>query len=388
MKKPTFVFVFLIPAFILIFYPAQSTAKDIIIVPSLETKILYDDNLDFDDKDEVDDFGANGTLGLTLTNNTELGETSLYGEVDIIKYLDETDYDRTNQLYGFDGRYRLFPRWTFTGELQYRKDETIDSQLEDTGRVTERNRQKTYDGGGGVNYLLTELTDIGFTFEYRKRDYGSNDDTDYDRYIYSLPFTKRFANQRDTLTLEPAYLVFDSDGEEDVKDYRFIVGWGRQISETLSSQLGAGVRYTDIEETDGSNDDTWGYIGRFTLRKTGETFSGDISLSRDIRANTDAEIVEVNRLILRIDKLFTERLGFRFYGSGYYSNTESNQRTNDRVIYFDVRPSAYYLLTENHSIDLVYTYQREKELDTQGDPVTQRNRVWLGLTLKFPKTWN
>jgi len=387
MKKLSFVFGFIIPAFVLISYPSQSLAKDLTIVPSLESKIIYDDNLDFNDNEEVGDFGANATPGLTLNYDTELGETSLYGEVDIIKYFQETEYDRTNQLYGFDGRYRLFPRWTFTGELQYRKDETIDSQLEDTGRVSQRNRQTTYDGAGGVNYLLTELTDIGLNFEFRKRDYGSDDDTDYDRYRYSLPFTKRFANQRDTLTLEPAHTIFDSDGDEDVKDYRFVVGWGRQISETLSSQINAGARYTDIEAQDGTNDDTWGYLGRIILRKTGETFSSDITATRDIRANTDAEIVEVNRLILRADKRLQERLGFRFYAAGYYSNTESNQIDNDRVTFFELRPSVYYMLTENHSIDLVYTYQRKTELDEPGNTVTQRNRGWLGLTLRFPKKW-
>jgi hypothetical protein len=387
MKKLSFVFRFFIPAFVLISYPLQSFAKDLTIVSSLESKILYDDNLDFDDKDEVDAFGANATPGVTLNYKTELGETSLLGEVDIIRYFKETDYDRTNQLYGFDGRYGLFPRWTFTGNLQYHKDETTDSQLEDTGRVTRRSRETTYDGGSGVNYLLTELTDIGFNFEFRKRDYGSDDDTDYDRYIYSLPFTKRFVNQRDTLTLEPAYTIFNSDGEEDLKDYRFVVGWGRQISETLSSQINAGVRYTDIENPDGTNDDTWGYLGRFVLRKTGETFTGNITATRDIHANTDAEIVEVNKFVLRADKRFQERLGFRFYGAGYYSNTESNQLDNDRVIYFELRPLIYYMLTENHSIDLGYTYQRKTELDQPGDPVTQRNRAWLGLTLRFPKKW-
>ena len=387
MKKQLFIFGYLVPAFLLISYPLQSVAKDLTIEPSLTTRIIYDDNLDFDDKDEIDDFGANATPGLTLNYNTVLGETSLYGELDIIKYFNETDFDRTNQLYGFDGRYRLFPRWTFTGDFEYRRDETIDSQLRDTGRVSQRNRQTTYEGGGGVFYLLTELTDIGFTTDYRKRDYGSNDDSGYDRYIFSLPFTKRFTNQRDTLTLEPAHTIFNSDGEEDAKDYRFVVGWERQISETLTFQLNSGIRYTDIENEDGKNDDSWGYLGKFSLRKTGETFSGDITASRDIRANTDAEIVEINRLILRVDKQLRERLGFRFYGAGYYSNTESNQAASDRVIYFELKPSGYFLLTENFSLDLVYTYQRGKELNEPGNTVTQRNRVWLGLTLKFPKKW-
>jgi hypothetical protein len=109
MKKLSFVFRFFIPAFVLISYPLQSFAKDLTIVSSLESKILYDDNLDFDDKDEVDAFGANATPGVTLNYKTELGETSLLGEVDVIRYFKETDYDRTmvDTVYFPDGHLQV-----------------------------------------------------------------------------------------------------------------------------------------------------------------------------------------------------------------------------------------------------------------------------------------
>jgi hypothetical protein len=124
------------------------------------------------------------------------------------------------------------------------------------------------------------------------------------------------------------------------------------------------------------------------LLKETETFTGSIAASRDIRANTDAEIVEVNRLLLGLNKLLSERFGFIFYGSGYYTDTESNDADNDKTIYFELHPTIYYLLTENHSLELNYQYQNKKELDEPGNPVTQRNRAWLGLVLKFPKKWN
>jgi hypothetical protein len=388
MKKRRFIGYGLVIMLALISFSQQLWAKDVTILPAIELKTVYDDNLDFDTKDEKDSFGANAVPSLTLNYASELLQFFLIGEVDVIKYFTETDFDRTNQLYGIDGQYRMSPRWKFTGNFEYRRDESIDSVLEETGQSFERRRVETYDGGAGLFYQITELSDVGFETDARKRKYGSDQDTDFDRYTFSLPFTKRFANQRDIVSLGPSYSIFDSDGTEDAKDYRFEIEWERQINETLTSVVGAGGRYTDIDQEDGSSDTNWGYIGKLGLRKITETFTGEIEASRDIRANTDAEIVEVNRLILRADILLSERFGFRFSGSGYYTDTESTNAKNEKTTYFELQPSLYYLLTENHSLELNYQYQNKRELDEPGNPVTQRNQAWLGIVLQFPKKWN
>ena len=378
----------LVITFLLISFSQLVWAKDVTITPALVLKTVYDDNLDFDSSDEKDSLGANEVPSLKLDYESELLEFSLIGELDIIKYFTETDYDRTNHLYGIDGRYRMSPRWRFDGNFSYRRDQTVDSVLEETGQTFERRRVETYDAGAGMFYNITELSDIGLEVDARKRKYGSDQDTDFDRYTFSMPFTKHFANQRDILALVPAYTIFDSDGAEDSKDYRFVVQWNRKISETLNSTVHAGGRYTDTEQNDGSNDTNWGYVGKLGLQKQTETFIGSIEASRDIRANTDAEIVEVNRLILKADKKLSERFGFRFYGAGYYSDTESNDAQDEKTTFFELAPSTYYFLTENHFLELKYEYQNKREHDRPGNPVTERNRVWLGIVLQFPKKWN
>jgi hypothetical protein len=373
---------------VLISLPQLLWAQDVTLTPSLRLTTLYDDNLDFEQKNEKDSFGANAVPGLTLNYASELLQFSLVGEVDVIKYFTETDFDRTNQLYGIDGQYQMSPRWRFTGDFEYRRDETIDTVLEETGQAFERRRVETYDGGAGLFYQITELSDIGFETDYRKREYSSDNDTDFDRYTFSLPYSKRFSNQRDIMTLVPSYSIFDSDGSEDGKDYRFEIRWERQISETLTSTVNAGGRYTNIDQEDGSSDSNWGYVGKVGLRKITETFTGAIEASHDIRVNTDAEIVEVSRLLLSANKLISERFGFNFIGSAYYTDTESTNTKNEKTSYFQLGPSLYYLLTENHSVELNYQYQNKRELDEPGNPVTQRNRVWLGFVLNFPKKWN
>jgi len=160
------------------------------------------------------------------------------------------------------------------------------------------------------------------------------------------------------------------------------------LNETLTFTIDAGIRYTYIDDPGGENSDNVGYFGKLGLNKTGETYSSEIAVSRDIRANSDAEIIEVNRLLLRFDKKLLERFGFRLYGAGYLSDNVSSDVDADKIRYFEFKPSFYYLITENHSIILAYHYQNQKEFDQPDNPVTERNRVWLGFELKFPKKWN
>jgi len=383
-----FISICLAAILVLVAMPQLLWAQYVTLTPSIWLSTVYDDNLDFDQKDEKDDFGANAVPNLTLSYASELLKFNLTGEVDVLKYFSETDFDRTNQYYGLDGKYQMSPRWFLTGNISYRKDETIDSVLEETGQAFERNRVTTYSGGSGLFYQLSELSDIGLEAKYRKRDFGSAEDTDYDGYSISLPYTRRFANQRDTVSLVPSYSYFDSNDSEQANDYRFEIRWERRIDETLTSTINAGGRYTDIEQADGSSDSNWGYVGKVGLSKKTETFTGTIEASRDIRANTDAEIVEVNRLLLRADKLFSERFGFRFFGSAYYTDAESNDANNEKTTYFELTPSIYYLLTENHFLELNYRYQNKRELDEPGNPVTQRNSVGLSLNFAFPQRWD
>jgi hypothetical protein len=388
MKKPTYILSCLTVILLIVFLPLWCEAGELTINPSLRLRGEYDDNIDFDPKDETGDWGGYVIPKMTLDYATELLKVSLFGEVDVLKYLDETTFDRTNVLTGMDGSYRMSPRWILKGDFEFRRDETIDSQLEETGQATDRSRVKTYDGGGGLFYQITELSDIGFDVDYRKRDYNSDDNVDFDRYTFSLPYTKRFANQRDTLGFIPAYTIFDSDAE-DANDYSFAVEWKRRISETLNSEVMVGGRYTDIDENQNNgNDDNLGVFGKLALSKTTETFSGEIGLSRDLRANSDGQILTVNQAFLRFDKRFLERLGFRFDGSGYISDTESGNAGGDKVRFFEAKPELYYMLTENHSVILTYNYQNKKEFDEPGDPETQRNRVSLGFEFNFPKKWN
>ncbi len=368
-----------------VLFKLEALAAEITITPSLSLKVEYDDNIDFNEKDEKDDFSGSIIPGFALNYETELLEFNAYGEVDFKRYLDETDFDRTNQLYGIDSKYQMLERLYILGEFEFRKDETTDSQLEETGRAFEQDRRERYYADGGLRYQISELSEVGPNFSYEKSNFSSKDDDDYDLYRISLTYSKELQNERDTISLRPSYAKYDSD-TQDADGYRFEVGWKHLFGETITSDILFGARYTKIDRKDRDDtDNNWGGVGRIDLAKIGETFIGNIGYSHDISSDTEGEIIEVDRLYLNLDKKVLERFGLKFYGSGYYSRKESGDK--DKVRYFVLRPSLYYMLTQEHSLELFYSYDNEVELDEPGNPEIQRNRVWISLNLKFPKKW-
>lgn len=362
-------------------------AGQVNLVPSLETRIKYDDNIDFNQSDEIDGFSSDIVPKLELQYSTENLNLSTIGKAEIQRYFTETDFDTENYLFGVDSEYLISERWNFLGNFEFRKDETIGSQLEETGQAFDRTTRKRYDAETGLRYRITQLITTGPNFFYRKTDYNSKDNVDWDLYTMSFPFRKDFKNQVDRITIEPAYSIFDSDKEEG-DDYRLSLDWNHEYSKTFRSEFYIGGRYAKTDDKNTNQDDTiLDWFARLDLTKFGETYRSDLNFFKDLRGNSVGNIIEVYRIRARLDKRFKERFGMKFSGSLYYSDTVSDNVADDLIRFFELIPSLYFLITPDHSLNLTYTYQNQKEFDNPGNPVTQRNVVSLGLILKFPKSW-
>ena len=201
----------------LILFPITSIAGIVELIPGIRIAAEYDDNIDFtrNSSDADDDFSGSATPNVRIRYNTERLDLTGQAEIDFKKYLNETDYDRTNQFYEIRSEFQAHRRWRFSGNYSFRRDETIDSQFEETGRAFDRKRELRHDASGGVQFALTELSDIGSFLTYRRTSFNGKDNTDYDYYTIELPYTKRFQNQLDTFRLTPSYTRYKSDDNED-----------------------------------------------------------------------------------------------------------------------------------------------------------------------------
>jgi hypothetical protein len=195
-------------------------------------------------------------------------------------------------------------------------------------------------------------------------------------------------NEKDVITIFPRFVYGDSD-DWDAYNATLNFRWAHPFSETLDSSITVGPRYSRVDYKDNSDDtDTWGGVADMWLRKRGELTTGRLGFSHRLQPRSNGEIVNVSRLYSDVDHRLSYRFGVGFRGGATYSSIiEDSPESDDDRWYFDVSPSAFYRFTERLQLRLLYSYNRQVELDRKGNPSTDRQRVWLQLTFNYPKTW-
>ena len=289
-----------------------------------------------------------------------------------------------------DGRTKITERFNLRGRYKFIKDTTLDSELEETGRIFVREERLSHDALLAPSFNLTERTNIGVTGRYRNVGYDSDAQVDYSVWSFGLPVRWRLATQIDTIYINPGYTYRDSDTSNS-DSYTVRLGWAHETTERLNLDLSVGTRYTEHEriETDGANnrtvleEETWNVLGELKLRYTFETGDLFLDFKHDLGNTANGEQVNVTRIITRLRWDFSERMGLELGGRYYYTQTEGDIN-DDTTDFIQIKPELYYNLTEEHLLFIAYEYSQEDQNDIENEPRAERNRIWAGIRLNFP----
>jgi len=143
----------------------------------------------------------------------------------------------------------------------------------------------------------------------------------------------------------------------------------------------------ETEDNVGKKDDEWGWTGGISFDKTWETASASLGYSRDHYYTAEGENVEVDRFFLAVHKMMTQKLGARLSGSLYFTKSIGSSARDRDVRYYTVSPSLFYNITQNHSLELGYSYANEFDDELTNNRERDRNMVWLALNFNFPQKW-
>jgi hypothetical protein len=367
------------------------------IVFSAETKLStsvglrqeYNNNIFYTRTDETDDFISQVIPSLRLNYATEILKMSALARWDALLFWDNTNQNRLNQQYGLNGSYRLTERWSVSASGRYVFDSVQDSQLDETGSVERGlSDRERLNAGAGLDYAVSERTNIGADYNYEKTDFEKSSSVDTEAHGVRFFYQRRLQNQTDVITIFPRFVYAHSDdwdGYNSTLNFR----WAHPFSETLDSSITVGARHSRVDYKDDRDDtDNWGGVADMWLRKRGELTTGRVGFSNRLRTRTNGEIVNVSRLYADIDHRLSRRFGVGLRGGVYYSNLiEDSPEDDDDRWYFNVSPSAFYRLTENHILRLLYSYDQETRLDAEDGRRRDRQRIWLQLTFNFPRMW-
>jgi len=209
-----------------------------------------------------------------------------------------------------------------------------------------------------------------------------------------LSYNNLLKNNLDIITLQPSYShinAYSSYENLDVSEtdtYVLAFIWTHPFNETLLLKSKLGGRYTEQSYNDERQDqDTWSGVADINLSKTSQKYSVLMGYSHDLYTDADGDQIEVYRIYCNLNRQMTERLRFRIYGTLYRSSEDalSDNDNDEDTRFYQITPSLYYEITENHYLELAYSYSNENNDNEPSE--RDRNRVWLNITFTFPKKW-
>jgi hypothetical protein len=366
------------------FLPGDAGAAEVKITPGIAVGVAYDDNIFFTSEDKVDSSILTVSPSLALDYKTLLSNLKLKADWDVLSYLDESDLNRTNQYYRLWGDRRIKDRWSTAVELKYYNDTTLNTYLQEIGRVIERIERDYFEAGGDIDYDMTLISGISVGYRYQNASYENDVYSDYYNHLANLYYYHRLKSEVDKLSFGPSFYHRKNDFNE-VDSFSLDIGWDRDWSSITRSKATLGARYTEVTQNDGTKDDTWGAKASFDMRFTGTVSTTTFRYYHDLRTTVDGDDVNVDNFYLTYRRSITERFGAGLDGRLVFSYKLLNEQSNlNDERYYWVEPRMFYKFTEHLQMSLKYRYQNNVELRDEGDLTRERNIVWLELSYGLP----
>ena len=309
-------------------------------------------------------------------------------------------------------------RDSFRGNLDYTRDSTLDSELDQTGNVVDdRATRDRFTLGPSWTRMLTELTRLELSYQYTNVDYsddpGISNLVGYDYHVASASLLRQLT-PRTLGTLAVGFNSYLPDTDFDSDTITLQAGLTTNFSETLEASVLAGQRETTSDSfigtgicvgadpgatfpsctggiavptgTTNTEVDTSSATYSASITKTFETGSVSVSLSRSTNPSSDGELLDRTRAVLTGEHKFTETL--RTSLRVEYTENEtivnrvgfvSNPETED---FFRVTPKIHWRWSREWSLTGEYQYATDDQANA--DEAT-RNAVYVTLSYRPPK---
>ncbi|MBU0995230.1 MAG: hypothetical protein KJ737_22265 [Proteobacteria bacterium] len=380
---------FRIVLFVLYFVccPAESLfANELKLEPALSLAGGYNDNLFWEKNGKVGDAVVKIHPDLKLDYRSEVSHISSLFSFDFFGYADEKELNDIKSAYQLAGDFQGSEKWSSEIESSFIKDTTLDSYLEETGRVIRREDHDLYKIGGTVAYAMFIRSSIACSYNYLNSSYSDPDFFDYNQHSVFLSYRHRMTNEIDTLSIDPAY-SYTKTGWNNTENLSLSMGWTRKLTEVFYARMMIGLRHTVVSYDNSSEDDDYqGAKALFDLTwNRAERIRIKINYFHDLRTTVDGDVINTDNVYLKYDHSLTYYWGVGISGRLINSyQLTSSVADKSRTIYYQIEPHVYYHLTETSSLIFYYRYQNSYDDSLKNNKEVECNSVWLEFQIGFP----
>ena len=371
------------------------TAAETEVIPSVELRQEYTDNLFLSATQPVSTFITRVSPGVKATARSERMSGSLAAKLSGFHYSENHSRDSLDQSCEGTGGVQATPQFKLSGSAAYRKESSPEQNLETSGQVVNATSwHQIY--GSGAEYRIGELTVGSLSYGYDQTDYGKQIEySNVTSHNASIGLSHDADRLLPLLKLRSSARYSRSDYKtSQVENYELIIGASRQLHELWSFSADAGTRYTRSDFQTQTFDsgtgfgvrqdqnDSIGWVLATSLDYRGEKLQGSLNFNRDLSTSSGSfgSAVESDVVIFSLRRQLSYEL-FAVLGGGYYrSFANSNQFGSQKVDDTSWRGtfSLRYEFNRKVSADVGYDYYHLES--AASNSYTNRNKVFLQLT--------
>jgi hypothetical protein len=225
------------------FQCSVARAADWSVSPGIDLTEEYNSNVLFSSRSRIGDFVTfikPRVLAAWETERTRLlFRTAVTGEI----YADHSDLDSVSNDTQASLEHHWTPRLYSTVTATFKRDETLDEELQDVGLVTRREERYRYGFNASGGYALTESWSLEAGAGFLQTTYP--DDTFDDLMLVQTSVSPSFQiNPRDRVGVRFGVDFADYEDTAEGETFSAMAFWRRDLSETSFFKLGAGYQYS------------------------------------------------------------------------------------------------------------------------------------------------
>ena len=285
--------------------PLPGMAAELKFSPALRVQEGYDSNISFTSTHAVQDSFTTLSPSVMLTRQTERSSLKIDGQVDINRYANKQRFNETEQVYGLEGEFTPTRRMRLGLEGLFRKDSSLEQELEETGLVYSRNDRDVLRVAPKMSWWLSELYLLRLSGAYQKALYDDPEYLDYDLGEALVELGHAIFSQRVIFFIDGGYSIADYSNDilyvyDDPRGYRLAV-----------RPAGTVDNYGLLTGFDLALDPRWKLNVRWGMRETTFEYAPFLAVTRPVQGLVFSESYRVQIGYVTLERLF-ERGGLSF----------------------------------------------------------------------------
>jgi hypothetical protein len=329
--------------------------------------------------------------GLKFKGSTESLEVEGSVKSDFIQYYGSTDRNLTNLFFPLRASYR-HDRYTFGFEGGFTHDNTLQSELQQTGLVLAFTQRSLWNAMPSLTVGITERLSWRTNYQFTDVQYQDGIRLGLVNYQVHGGTTGITYNlrERDQVQLIGEYTSFRIPTRmQDATYYGAQGGWTHDFGDQMTGSILGGVRFvTSTQDFSGgslsAHETVWIYRG--ILRKRFERATIQIDGSSEINPSGFGRLLKTERVGATLSHNLTETLTASLTGSYYFVSgvvTDPAVAPLPQQRYSSISPSLSWKFSQWWTLDVAYTYA-ERAVDSL-DQWNFANSTFVMLTYGGPK---